>query len=152
MRTALLVVLAFILGTIVTYVAVVAGTLVAWEFLGIHDRDGGGSMGLAFIIGPFFGLIGGVAAAVFAFVRLSRGAPAEGRARTSRGLGAAAAGVGAFLFGYWLGSFVGWMAGPYAYDNLGAAIIAAWAPTLIGLGLGALAIRFVLRRPAPTAP
>jgi hypothetical protein len=64
-------ILGFIAGAVVTYLAVVIGTTVVWDLLDVHDQDGGGSMALGFIIGPFFALFGGIVG-VFLALRITR--------------------------------------------------------------------------------
>lgn len=71
MRTFGLALLWFFVGLIVTWVAVVA-VGVGWMTLtGYIDREGAGSMGLIFMIGPFFGIIGGISATIWS-IRRSR--------------------------------------------------------------------------------
>ena len=64
--------LGFIAGTVTTYLAVVIGTTFLWDILNVHDRDGGGTMGLAFVIGPFIALFGGIAGGVWAYRLIGR--------------------------------------------------------------------------------
>lgn len=72
MRAALISVLVFVLVVILIWIAAmivyVAGSGLNWWV----DRDGGVAMGFAFSIGPFFGLIGGLIAALITYVRLRR--------------------------------------------------------------------------------
>lgn len=42
------------------------------DVLGHYDRDGGGAMGTVFVIGPFFGIILGIVAAIYVARRRSR--------------------------------------------------------------------------------
>lgn len=63
---------AFFAGLIATWVAVVAAGVAYMDWFNIFDRDGGGSMGLIFVIGPFFGTIGGIAAAIWMGMRTRR--------------------------------------------------------------------------------
>lgn len=58
--------LGFIAGAVITYLAVVIGTTFLWDILNVHDRDGGDTMALAFMIGPFIALFGGIAGAFWA--------------------------------------------------------------------------------------
>ena len=71
MRTFGLALLWFILGLIITWIAVVAVGVGWMELTGFIDREGAGSMGLIFMIGPFCGLIGGIGAAIWS-IRRSR--------------------------------------------------------------------------------
>lgn len=75
MRRFWLIALAAVAGGLVTAVGVVAALLLAYS--GVPDRDGGRSMGIIFMIGPFTAMIGGVVSAVIAAKRLARGAGAE---------------------------------------------------------------------------
>ncbi len=72
MRTFLRVILAFLAGTIVTYVVVVAGSFWYIDANHILDRDGGMSMGIVFLIGPATGLIGGLVCAITVPIWLGR--------------------------------------------------------------------------------
>lgn len=64
MAKAFKIILAFIAGLVVTWGATVAAGVGYMNYFKIFDRDGGGAMGLIFIIGPFCGVIGGMIAAV----------------------------------------------------------------------------------------
>ena len=60
---------AFLAGLVATWIAVVALGVAYMSWFNIFDRDGGGAMGLIFMIGPFFGVIGGIAAAIWMGLR-----------------------------------------------------------------------------------
>ncbi len=64
--------LAFMAGLVVTWIAAMVVYVTGSELGWWHDRDGGVAMGFAFTIGPFFGMIAGIAAAIWA-VRRGRG-------------------------------------------------------------------------------
>lgn len=72
MRAILLSALSFVVAAILFWVAAMVlygvGTGLGWWV----DRDGGVAMGFAFTIGPFFGLVGGLIAAVLVFLRFRR--------------------------------------------------------------------------------
>ena len=70
-RTFIIAVLAFIVGTIITYLAVVIGVTVLWDVMGVHDQDGGGAMALGLVIAPICAVIGGVIGGVVAGTRIS---------------------------------------------------------------------------------
>lgn len=54
----------FVVGLIATWVAVVAIGVAYMNVFNVFDRDGGGAMGLIFMVGPFFGCIGGIVLAL----------------------------------------------------------------------------------------
>lgn len=147
-RIALLALLAFVLGTVITYAVVVFGTLIAWDLLGVHDRDGGGSMGLVFVIGPVAGLLGGAIAAAVTGMRASRTSTPGQKQRTALWLRAAGGGVLGFLCGYWLGGLVGFLAMTASDGALIGYVVTAWAPTLLALALAVAGMLFVVRRAA----
>lgn len=75
MKRVLLAVLGFLGGFIFAW-GVAMAVYVAGEGTGVfHDRDGGVAMGFAFSIGPFFGLIAGVIAAIWLSRRRARPSP-----------------------------------------------------------------------------
>jgi hypothetical protein len=71
-RAILLAALSFIVAAILFWVAAMVlysvGSKLGWWV----DRDGGVAMGFAFTIGPLFGLVGGLIAALLAFFRFRR--------------------------------------------------------------------------------
>src|SRR5688572_29229807 len=76
--TFVLAVLGFIVGAVVTYFAGVFGTLVVWDWLGVHDQDGGGAMALGLVIAPLCAIVGGIVGAFLLpawIARRSRNAP-----------------------------------------------------------------------------
>ena len=61
-----------ITGAVITYLVVVIGMTFIWDILNMHDQDGGGTMALAFMIGPFISLFGGIAGGVLAYRLIGR--------------------------------------------------------------------------------
>ncbi len=72
MRAFILSLSAFLAGTLIVYVALVAGVLTVWEMSGFQDREGAGSMGLIFIIGPLISLPAGLVVAIIVWFRVRR--------------------------------------------------------------------------------
>ncbi len=141
---------AFLVAAAATYAVVLFGTLGAWHVLGIVDRDGGGSMGLAFVIAPLIALVGGGAGAIAAGIyarRRGQGAPAgAGERRRDVSRFALVAGVlGGAVAGYLLARFAFWLAGPIRYDAMWKALLHAWAPMIVMLA-GAIAGGLLTRR------
>lgn len=58
------IILAFLCGMIVGEAIPVVWYIVATNYFGLVDRDGGGAMGAIFIMGPIFALIVGILATV----------------------------------------------------------------------------------------
>jgi len=58
------IILGFIAGLIAGEGAAILGYIIATNFFGVFDRDGGGAMGAVFILGPALALLGGIAAAI----------------------------------------------------------------------------------------
>jgi hypothetical protein len=56
--------LAFLLGLIVGEVIPIVGYIVATNYFGVFDRDGGGAMGAIFIVGPILAVIVGTLSAI----------------------------------------------------------------------------------------
>jgi hypothetical protein len=71
-RAVLLAALSFIVAAILFWFAAMVLYSVGSELGWWVDRDGGVAMGFAFTIGPLFGLVGGLIAAVLAFLRFRR--------------------------------------------------------------------------------
>lgn len=69
MPRALKIVLAFLAGLIVGEAIPVVWYILASNYFGLFDRDGGGAMGAIFIIGPILAVIVGTIAAVVTAVR-----------------------------------------------------------------------------------
>jgi hypothetical protein len=63
------IVLAFLAGLIVGWAIPIVWYIVATNFFGLFDRDGGGAMGAIFILGPILALIVGVVAALVTAVK-----------------------------------------------------------------------------------
>jgi hypothetical protein len=64
--------LAFLAGLIVGEAIPIAWYIVATNYFGLFDRDGGGAMGAIFIMGPILALIVGTIAAIIAARRTAR--------------------------------------------------------------------------------
>lgn len=144
-RTVILVVLAFLAGVVAVYFVVLFGTLFYWEFAGIRDRDGGGAMGLAFVIAPFFGVLGGLGAAVLAGWRLTRAGAGSKTPLLGPWARVALAMTVAALIGHGLGSAAVWiLIGPGA-GSLAMALIASWAPVATAAASAALAYWLVAK-------
>jgi hypothetical protein len=69
---ALKIVLALVFGLIAGETIPIIYYIVATNYFGMFDRDGGGAMGAIFIMGPICALIVGVVAAVIVAVRTTR--------------------------------------------------------------------------------
>jgi hypothetical protein len=61
--------LAFLAGLLVGQAVPILWYIVATNYFGLHDRDGGGAMGAIFILGPILALIVGTVAAIVAAVK-----------------------------------------------------------------------------------
>ncbi len=66
---------AFLTVTTIVYLALVVGVLTYWEMTGYQDREGAGSMGLIFILGPGLALPLGLIAAIITFVKTRKRSP-----------------------------------------------------------------------------
>lgn len=154
MRTLGFTVLAFVATLVVVFAVVVFGSLAYMDYAGIHDRDGGGAMGIFFVIGPMVATLAAVVAAALTAILMNRrqaliasGArpPATrwplGVRAVVAALAWAAAVYGAFAFVYWL-------AAPMSFASYTIAMIIAWLPIVAALSAAALAAGFVLLRRA----
>jgi hypothetical protein len=63
------IVLAFLAGLIVGEAIPIIWYIVATNYFGLADRDGGGAMGAIFIMGPILALITGAVAAIVTAMR-----------------------------------------------------------------------------------
>lgn len=61
--------IAFLLGLIAGEAIPIVWYIVATNYFGVFDRDGGGAMGAIFIIGPILALTLGTAAAIVTAIR-----------------------------------------------------------------------------------
>jgi hypothetical protein len=152
-RAFIISVIAFVVCAAATYAAVFFGHIALWHVLGVVDRDGGGAMGVAFVIAPAIAVIGGIAGAVAAALyarRRQAGRPVtldEHRRDVSRFEILTGVLAGGFT-GYQLAKFGFWLAGPMQYDAMWKAYAHAWAPmivTLAGAIVGGLIARRLLR-------
>jgi hypothetical protein len=64
--------LTFLLGLIVGWTIPVVWYIVATNYFGLFDRDGGGAMGAIFIMGPIVAVIVGTIAAIITAIRTAR--------------------------------------------------------------------------------
>lgn len=143
-RTFIILLLAFVLGAVATYIIVVGGTIVAWDLMRVHDQDGGGAMALGLVIGPVCAIAGGVLAAFIALLRTARASAdrppqpdVEKRRDRHRLLVAGAAIIGGFVARQ-ITHAIFWIVAPVGYDSWWKVQIVIWTPTIM-MVLGALA-------------
>jgi hypothetical protein len=72
MGRALKIFLAFIAGLIVGEAIPIVWYIIATNYFGVFDRDGGGAMGAIFIMGPILALLLGTVAAIVTAWRTAR--------------------------------------------------------------------------------
>lgn len=150
-RTFIIAVLAFAVGAIITYLTIVVGVIAVWDFMNVHDQDGGGAMALGLVIGPICAVIGGLICAVLVplWVAKRRGhvgpQTVEEKSRDIRRLCV----VGGMIFGGYIGNktvqFAFWLMRPISIDSYWIVMMLTWAPT-VAMVLGALAGGLVLNR------
>jgi hypothetical protein len=153
-RTFVVVLLGFLGFTIVTYLVVVVGTVVAWEILGVHDQDGGGAMAIGLVIGPVIAIIGGIIGAFvtyFWYAKRQQTRPPQGPAETRRDTkrfvilaGALAGGIAS----HYVAQFGFWLASPIQFDSYWKVWAVSWLPMLVvmaGAILGGMVVRRWLR-------
>jgi hypothetical protein len=63
---------AFLGGLVLGWIATMLVYLVATTLFGVIDREGGMAMGFAFMIGPFLGVVTGIALAILVALRTGR--------------------------------------------------------------------------------
>ena len=149
------VVLAFLAGTIVTYIVVVAGFFWYIEANQVFDRDGGMSMGIVFLIGPAAGILGGTICAIAFPIWLNRRdlRHASGKLppRTPWpqawrvGLAIVLAGVPAYL----LGRFILWLYAGTSFDSYWVALVVSNTPLILAIAAAALAAVLASRKAGP---
>ena len=150
-RIFVIAVLGFIVGAIVTYLAVVIGVTTVWELLGKHDQDGGGAMALGLVVGPFCAVIGGIffAGLVPTLVARRRGhtgpQTAEEKSRDLRRFCIVGGAVVGGYIGYNIVHFVFWMLRPISIDSYWIVLVLSWAPTIV-MALAAIAGGLIVRR------
>ena len=157
MRTFLRVVLSFLGGLIVAYVAVVAGALIYMEMFSVFDRDGGKTMAIMFAIGPLAGLIGGTICAIAVPIWLNRrdlrrgraaAPPRAPRSQTQRvGLAIMLAGVPVYLMAWWL---LRLYAGT-SFDSYWTALAVSYTPIGLAVAAAMIAAIAVSRSSGPQA-
>ncbi len=147
-RNLIIAVAGFVLGAIAGYALVFFGTILAWEILGVRDRDGGGHMALGLVIAPIAGLIGGVAGAPLAIaydMRRRRHAAVQnegpkplGGAQVFMLVGVVAGGV----IGYQAGQLVFYMLARFGLIERGYTMwLASWLPLVLALAAATLGAR-----------
>ena len=156
MPVVLAAILAFIGGFILTYVVVVGAALGYMSLANVFDRDGGMSMAIMFLLGPFCALIGALGATIATVLRMNRRARAielgelpspKPRSLPVRIAGALAAAVLTY-FTVWA---VMWLAGPLTFSTYWAALAVSLLPVTLALTVGALLVWRALRRRAGTS-
>lgn len=153
-RTFIIGVIGFIAGAVITYMAVIIGTLLVWQWIGIHDQDGGGHMTLGLVIGPFFALIGGIVGAMLAVhlaLRRRSNAPpgADDNRRDMRRFFIIGGAVAGGIFGHYAAQFGFWFVSPISFDSYWKVWAISWLPTIASLLsalAGALFVRCAMRR------
>jgi hypothetical protein len=144
-----LAVVAFAVGAVAGWIAVMVGYIVYVEAFDVFDREGAMAMGAAFGIGPVAGVALGIAAAVWAVGRLRRGEDARTgaapprRARWQRVLLFVAL---PGLAVYYAVAIALWLAGPASYETYWAALAASLAPLVTGVAAALLGWRYGMRR------
>ena len=144
MGSFVLAVLGFVAGAVVTYFGVVFGTLVVWDWLGVHDQDGGGSMALGLIIAPLCAIVGGIVGAFLlpaGIARRRRDAPPptdDSRARDRRRFIILGGAILGGIIGHYVAQAGFWFASPIQFDSYWKVWAISWVPTIVTL-LGAVA-------------
>jgi hypothetical protein len=75
MPRVLKIILAFLAGLIVGWAIPIVWYIVATNYFGLFDRDGGGAMGAIFVMGPIAGLLLGIVAAIVTIRRTAGTVP-----------------------------------------------------------------------------
>ena len=144
-------ILAFIGGFVLTYVVVVGAALGYMSINEVLDRDGGMSMAIMFVLGPFWALVGALTATIVTVLRMNRRAravalgdmpPAQPRPLPVRLAGALLVAVLTY-FAAWA---VLWLIGPLRFSSYWAALAVSLLPIGLGLVVGALLAWRSLRR------
>lgn len=154
MQAVALAVVAFVVGAVAGWVAVMVGYVVYVEAFDVFDREGAMAMGAAFGIGPVAGVALGIAAAVWVVTRLrgseaaSTGAAPPRRARWQRVLLFIA--LPGFAV-YYAVAIALWLVGPAFYESYWAALAASLAPLAAGVAAALLGWRYDRRRVAAGA-
>jgi len=144
-------ILAFIAGLVLTYVVVVGAALGYMSINEVLDRDGGMSMAIVFMLGPFCALVGALTATIVTVLRMNRRArgvalgdmpPPKPRPLPVRLAGALLVAVLTY-FAAWA---VLWLIGPLRFSSYWAALAVSLLPIGLGLVVGALLAWRSLRR------
>ena len=150
-RTFIIAVLAFSVGAIITYLALVIGVITVWDLTGVHDQDGGGAMALGLVIGPICAVFGGIICAILVpiWVAKRRGHVGPQTAEEKRRDISRLCVVGGTIFGGYIGYktvyFIFWLMRPISIDSYWIVMMLTWAPT-IAMALGALAGGLIVYR------
>lgn len=151
MREVGLGIVAFMLGAIAGWAAVMAGYVVYAEMFEVFDREGRMAMGMAFGIGPIVAVACGLAAAVWAVIRRHRRdrrrarVPPPALPRWQRVLLAVVLPAAA---AYCVVAIAVWLFGSGAYASYPAALAVSLAPLAAGAAAAVLGWRCGLRRSA----
>lgn len=122
----------FVMWTVAAYVLVLFGTLAVWDLLGITDHDGGGAMGMAFIVAPSIALLAGVGGALWSTRRrLAR--KEDGEADVTPLSPAACALIGALVAYVPTRLAIFLFLGVNSYDSFWKAMAHAWTPELLAI-------------------
>jgi len=144
-------ILAFIAGLVLTYVVVVGAALGYMSINEVLDRDGGMSMAIVFMLGPFCALVGALTATIVTVLRMNRRArgvalgdmpPPKPRPLPVRLAGALLVAV----LTYFVAWAVLWLIGPLRFSSYWAALAVSLLPIGLGLVVGALLAWRSLRR------
>ena len=150
-RTFIIAVLAFIVGSIISYLAVVIGVTSVWDFMGVHDQDGGGAMTLGLVVAPACAVIGGVVFAVLVSMWMAkrRGHTGPQTAEKKRQDIRRFSVVGGALVGGYIGhqvsEYIFWYVSPISLDSRWKVLAITWMPTLI-MALSAIAGGLIVHR------
>ena len=130
---------AFIISAVAIWFAVVLGVVAYWDFAGIRDRDGGGTMMLGFFIAPAIALPVAFILAVIVFAKLAKRRRENGAAtlmqhrRDKRYFAIFGSAIAGWLAGLYLTRFAWNIFGPEHYDSYLKAMMHAWMPDFVGV-------------------
>ena len=153
-RNFLITVLGFIAGAVVTYLVVVVGTMLIWDWQGVHDQDGGGAMALGLVIGPAVAIVGGIVSAIFALrfaLKRAKVQPPNEKRRDIKRLLIAGGAILSGYASYQLVLFGLWIASPISLDSYWIVWMISWLPRIFFL-LGAVVGGFVVHRMSAAKP
>ncbi len=142
---------AFIISAVAVWFAIVLAVVAYWDFAGIRDRDGGGTMALGFFIAPAIALPVAIVLAVIVFAKLAKRRSENGAAtpaptrRDKRYFAIFGSAIAGWLAGLYLTRFAWSIFGSEYYDNHIKVMMHAWMPDVIGI-LFAFAAGFAANR------